>query len=407
MYPAYTLAASPTEQNTLMNPPSALPARLAASALLLTLLTLAGCGGGGSTAPAPITPTTPPAPAQPVRLHPVVVAGVAHQNNGGDFADGSAGTARFSGITGLAADGSGNIYVADSGNCAIRRITAAGFVSTLAGTGKCEGFDDATVPLDGSGQQARFYQLGRMAIAADGNLYVNDRAAIRRITPAGVVTTLAGIFRPSDPAVDGAGAAARFQGILDLAMAPNGTLTVADFTHNAGLDHWLVPFCTVPNGYNTLREVSPQGVVTTVPGSSAECDANKAAANPLTQASGIRYDKAGNLWMLHLQTLVKRPAGGTAAIVKDAGGQPVANTQPGAEMEIAPDDFGNLYYRIDNVVTRLDAAGVKTEAITSRADAPLEVKPDMPLDGMRNLTYIGKHDFLVSVNNQVVKVTLK
>jgi hypothetical protein len=381
-----------------------LPRHLAAASL--AALSLAGCGGGaggsGSTAPpAAVTP-----PAQPTRLHPVVIAGVSTQNNGGDFADGSAGNARFSAITGLASDKAGNIYVADAGNCAVRKVTAAGIVSTLAGTGHCETWDDSTQPADGLGPAARFYQLGRITIDADGNLYVNDRAEIRKITPSGNVSTLAGIFRPTNPAVDGLGTAARFQGILDLAMAPNGTLTVVDYTYSAGVDHYLFPLCTVPNGYNTLREVAPQGQVTTVPGSSADCDAAK-AASPLTQASAARFDKTGTLWFLHLQTLARRPAGGAAVIVTDASGQPVANTLPQGGMEIAPDDAGNLYYRIGTTITRLDAGGKRLDVVSSQANAPAEINPDMALDGMSNLTFIGNHDFLVSVNNQIVKLTLK
>jgi hypothetical protein len=389
-------------------PPAALPRVRAIAALLLPLsLAACGAGAGGGVSPAPPVAVTPaPTPAQPSRLHPVVIAGVATQNNGGDFADGSAGNARFSGITGLALDKAGNIYVADAGNCAVRKVTPAGMVSTLAGTGHCETWDDTTVPADGLGLQARFYQLGRISADADGKLYVNDRAEIRRITPGGSVSTLAGIFRPVDPAVDGSGAGARFQGILDLAMAPNGTLTVVDYTHNAGLDHFLQPLCTVPNGYNTLREVSPQGVVTTVPGSSADCDAAKAAA-PLTQAGAVRFDKTGTLWFLHLQTLAKRPAGGTAVIVKDASGQPVVGSLPQGGMEIAPDDAGNLYYRIGTTITKLDAGGTRLDVVSSQAGAAADINPDMALDGMSNLTYVGGHDFLVSVNNQIVKLTLK
>jgi hypothetical protein len=262
------------------------------------------------------------------------------------------------------------------------------------------------VPADGLGPAARFYQLGRLSIDADGNLYVNDRTEIRKITPTGNVTTLAGVFRSTGLAADGSGSGAQFFGILDLAAAPNGTLTVVDYTRGSLLGGGAQTPCMLPNGYNTLREVSPQGVVTTVPGSSADCDAAKTAL-PLTQAGAVRFDKAGTLWFLHLQTLAKRPAGGTAVIVTDASGQPVANTLPQGGMEIAPDDAGNLYYRIGTTITRLDASGKRTDVVSSQANAPAEINPDMALDGMNNLTFIGNHDFLVSVNNQIVKLTLK
>lgn len=385
--------------------PVPLPRMLAATALVAA--SLAACGGGsgsGASSAAPPAAVTPPSTS--TRLHPVVIAGAATQNNGGDFADGYGTSARFSNISGLAVDTTGNIYVADSGNCAIRKITPAGAVTTLAGSGHCESWDDTTVPADGNGQQARFYQLGRLTMGADGNLYVNDRAEIRKITPGGSVSTLAGIFRPTDPAVDGTGSNARFQGILDLTAAPDGSLTVVDYTHSAGLDHNLQPLCTVPNGYNTLRTVSPQGVVTTVAGSSADCDTTKTTL-PLTQASAARYDQAGNLWFLHLQTLAKLPAGGAAFIVTDASGQAITNTLPQGGMEIAPDASGNLYYRIGSTITKLDASGNRTDVVSSQANAPDAINPDIALDAMENLSYAGNHDFLVSLNNQVVKLTLK
>ena len=389
-----------------MNALPALPRHLAAASL--AALFLAGCGGagGGSSTAPPVAGAPPATPAQPARLHPVVIAGASTQNNGGDFADGSGGNARFSGITGLAADKAGNIYVADAGNCAVRKVTSAGIVSTLAGTGHCEAWDDSTQPADGLGPAARFYQLGRITIDADGNLYVNDRAEIRKITPGGNVSTLAGIFRSGEPSLDGSGSGARFQGILDLAAAPNGTLTVVDYTRGNLLGGGTQSACTLPNGYNTLREVSPQGVVTTLPGSSADCDAAKAAA-PLTQASAARFDKAGTLWFLHLQTLARRPAGGAAMIVTDASGQPVTNTLPQGGMEIAPDDAGNLYYRIGTTITRLDASGVRSDLVSTQANAPAAINPDMALDGMSNLTFIGNHDVVVSLSNQIVKLTLK
>lgn len=391
-----------------MNPSTAsLPRARAIVLAALSLAALSACGGGGGNAGSTSTPTPPVTPPSTSgRLHPVVLAGSATQNNGGDFADGTGTSARFSNISGLAADKAGNLYVADAGNCAVRKVTPAGVVTTLAGSGHCASWDDTTVPEDGAGSQARFYQLGRISVDANGNLYVNDRAEIRKITPSGTVTTLAGIFRPVDPAQDGAGANARFQGILDLAAAPDGTLTVADYTHNAGLDQNQQPLCLIANGYNTLREVSPLGVVTTLPGSSADCDPAKAAL-PLTQAGAVRFDPAGTLWFLHLQTLAKRPAGAPAVIVTDASGQTVTNSNPAGGMEIAPDDAGNLYYRIGSTITKLDASGVRTDVVSSAANAPADVDPDMALDGMSKLTYVGNHVFVVSLNNQIVKMTLK
>ena len=102
-------------------------------------------------------------------------------------------------------DAAGNVYVADFSSSTIRKITPAGVVTTLAGLADNYG------SADGTGSAARF--LGPLGVAVDagGNVYVadNNNHTIRKITPAGVVSTLAGLAE--DPgSTDGAGSAARF-----------------------------------------------------------------------------------------------------------------------------------------------------------------------------------------------------
>jgi sugar lactone lactonase YvrE len=135
--------------------------------------------------------------------------------------DGPADSARFSSPLGLAHDASGNIYVADTGNFTIRRIAPDGTVSTLAGTAGASGTDD------GTGANARFSRVTAIAMGPDGDLYVADtgNSRVRRVTMAGVVTTYAGSIPALD---DGPVSMAHFLGPNAIAVAANSDVLVAD-----------------------------------------------------------------------------------------------------------------------------------------------------------------------------------
>ena len=136
---------------------------------LALMLALAGCGG----APAPS------------------LALLAGNMAGAGFTDGSGAAARFNSTRGVASDNAGNVYVADTDNSTIRKITPAGVVTTLAGT--AAGFGSA----DGTGAAARFNFPSRVATDSAGNVYVADtnNSTIRKITPTGIVTTVVGTAR--------------------------------------------------------------------------------------------------------------------------------------------------------------------------------------------------------------------
>lgn len=191
-------------------------------------------------------------------------------------ADGVGSAARFNLPYGVAVDRAGNVYVADTLNDTIRKITPRALVSTLAGLAGSAG------SADGSGSAARFYSPTGVATDSVGNVYVADynNHTIREVTSAGTTTTLAGLALFSGSA-DGTGSAARFFYPAAVAVDRAANAYVADsFNH-------------------TLRKVTPGGVVTTLAGvalSPGRGDGTGSDAR-LHSPSGIAADIAGNIYV--------------------------------------------------------------------------------------------------------------
>jgi hypothetical protein len=191
-------------------------------------------------------------------------------------ADGPGDAAQFYFPNGVAVDGAGNVYVADSSNNTIRKVTAAGVVTTLAGLAETTG------SADGTGSDARFYRPSGVAVDEAGNVYVADSGneTIRKVTPAGAVTTLAGQAGNLGSA-DGPGSAARFHDPRGVAVDGAGNVYVTD--------PW----------YNTIRKVTAAGVVTTLAGQAgalSSADGTGIAAR-FNSPAGIAVDGMGNVYV--------------------------------------------------------------------------------------------------------------
>jgi len=185
--------------------------------------------------------------------------------------DGAARTARFSFPSDVAVDGSGNVYVADSGNSTVRRISTGGVVSTIAGVAGTQGF------VDGPEAAARFIGLRGIVVDGAGTLHVTDGQTLRRIDSTGRVTTIAGPAQsPLLPgAVDGSGTEARFSSPMGLALDATGAVLVADFDND------------------TIRRVTSDGQVTTLVGTvnaSAHIDGPRDIARFTNLTAGLLDD---------------------------------------------------------------------------------------------------------------------
>jgi sugar lactone lactonase YvrE len=230
-------------------------------------------------------------------------------------ADGSGSSASFNLPVGIAIDNQDNIYVSDTGNNTIRKITSAGVVSTIAGSAGQVG------SADGTGAAARFNQPGEIAVDQAGNLYVADtnNYTIRKISASGTVTTLAGVVGQAGSA-DGAGPTARFGGCYyqnvptscftygprGIAVDGTGDVLVAD------------------TGNNTIRKIFPSGNVATVAGLAAitgSADGSGIAAS-FNNPNGLAIDNQGNVIVADSLNFTIRkitPAGVVSTVAGSAG----------------------------------------------------------------------------------------
>ena len=248
--------------------------------------------------------------------------------------DGTGTAARFNNPTGVAVDSTGNVFVADSRNYTIRKVTAAGVVTTLAGRAMVSG------SADGTGTSARFTRPTGVAVDSAGNVFVADLYhMIRKVTAAGVVTTLAGRAMVSGTN-DGMGSSALFNQPTGVAVDSAGNLFVAD-TWNS-----------------TIRKITTAGVVTTLAGkafATGSVDGEGASAR-FYYPWGPAVDSTGNVFMADLfnHTIRKLTAAGVVTTV--AGRALEAGSADGAGASarfyypqgVAVDGAGNLYVADSN-----------------------------------------------------------
>jgi sugar lactone lactonase YvrE len=278
--------------------------------------------------------------------------------------DGTGMTARFDYPHGVVVDPAGNVYVSDWGNWSIRKVTPEGVVSTFAGLPGDSG------SWDGTGLAARFELPADVAIDKAGNLFVADsgNSTIRKITPDGIVTTLAGsVHSPGNQ--DGVGSAAHFNWPQGIAVDSTGNVYVAD-TENSAIRK-ITPdgmVTTVASGSpgsfhnpkgiavdpatniyvadtinGTIHKITPAGDVTTIAG-------QVGSAYRFSSPSGLVADGAGNIYVLDSCRVSKITPDGVISTVAGSANcngsgydGPAAEARFSGPKAITIDKAGNIY----------------------------------------------------------------
>ena len=298
------------------------------------------------------------------------------------YLNGIGASAKFDMPTGIIVDSSGNLYIGDGNNNVIRKITTGGVVSTFAGSGSLGN-------QDGNGTNALFHYPFDITIDSAGNLYaaIIFNHNIRKISPTGLVSTLAGSNSSTASSngygyLDSTGTLARFNQPKGITIDSSGNLYVADYINAK------------------IRKVTPEGVVSTISGSSV--------------AQGIAVDSSGNLYVADNHVIKKvTPAGVVSVLAGSSAGYldgQGASAKFNLPVDIAVDPAGNLYvadgknYKIRKISPNGTVSTIATQSFV----LPSVISGGMPFDGaLRGITIDSKGNIYIteSIKHTVQKIT--
>ncbi len=256
---------------------------------------------------------------------------------GPGFEDGTGTEARFKSVSAVAVDASGNVYVADTSNHTIRKISPSGEVTTFAGLAETSGV------ATGRGAHARFNYPAGLAVDGSGNVYVVDTGShsVRIVSSSGVSSTYVG-YPGMFGFVNGTGALALFRNPRGITLDGSGNAYVAD------------------QGNHAIRMIAPGGVVTTLAGTGSAGNVNDTGtAASFNAPTGIVYDAISDaLYVADTGNRVVRKITLPGAVVTTfAGTMGVASHVDGAPgigkmfgpSGITVDDTGSMFYVADSV----------------------------------------------------------
>jgi len=267
--------------------------------------------------------------------------------------DGPAALAQLDSPRAMARDGAGNLYIADTANHRVRRVTPDGVIRTFAGNGSVGSGGDG-----GPATAASLNEPQGVAVDAAGNVYIADTQnhRVRRVTPAGIITTVAGSGVDGYGGDSGAAMAARLSSPLGLATDGAGNLYIAD------------------SGNNRVRKVAAgTGVMTTVAGRGYGYGGDNGPATEalLRSPAAVALDAAGNLYIADAGNFIIRQVSPAGVIKTIAGvgqqgdggdGGPAAAARLGTVGGLAVDAAGNLFVAdsSNRRIRRITPAGVIT-----------------------------------------------
>ena len=300
--------------------------------------------------------------------------------------NGTTNLATFSQPNALVVDNSGNIYIADTNNYKIRKISPTGVVTTFAGSGKYSS-------VDGLGTAASFQNPTGIAIDGIGNLYVTDLSKIRKITPAGMVTTFAG--SDTQGSADGIGTAASFFGLEGIAIDGLGNFYVTD------------------GSKRNIRKINPSGLVTTLAGGGGAQWATDGIGTAASFISprGIALDGSGNIFVSESNNGLIRKISPSGVVTTFAGsGQYGLGTAASFRFPygLACDSLGNLYVAdgTDNKIRKISPLGmVSTFAGNGTSGHTDGLAANASFYGSIGLTVDTLGNFFVSENIKIRKIS--
>jgi serine/threonine-protein kinase len=342
---------------------------------------LGACGGGGgspgATGAAAGTGTLAPSTATVLSL----LAGSATESGS---TDGTGSTARFNQPASIAVDPGGNVIVADRGNCAVRKITPVGAVSTLAGSpARCSS-------VDGTANVAGFNFLSAVAASRDGSVYLGDGLQIRAINTNGAVGTVA---------------------TLDTGSA----ITAVDlpYFYVGGLAVDQVGNLYATNGAGT-RKITPTGVTTVLDGAAGiDSLAGVLGSHGFAQR-GIAVDAAGTVWIANSDTTVSTVdnTGKHTRIAGMSGGPGVSDGSGstahfGQLTALTPDGAGNAYAADagNGLIRKITPAGIVTTVAGTVGASTLQLgNAPGALPGLVGVASDGKGTLYAISGNAIVKI---